>query len=99
MEWRGQRAAVRGTSVESNFAPSHPIYGNGPNPVIPEFINGDPTIPYDSKTNRIMRSADTDWYDAISRPAFGHSHNLSVQGGGETGRYGLSFGYLNREGT
>jgi len=99
MEWRGQRAAVRGRAGETTFVPSHPTYGIGSNPVIPEFLNGNSAMPYDSKTNRIMRSADTDWYDAVTQPGFGQSHNLSVQGGSETGRYGLSFGYLNREGT
>jgi TonB-linked SusC/RagA family outer membrane protein len=99
MEWRGQRASVRGTPAEATFVPSHPTYGNGQNPVIPEFINGDPSLPYDPVTNRLMRSADTDWYDAVSRTAFGQNHNLSILGGGENSRYGVSFGYLNREGT
>ncbi len=99
MEWRGQRAAVRGTSEENTFVPSHPTYGNGENPVIPEYLNGDPSLPYDPETNRLMRSADTDWYDAITRTAFSQSHNLNILGGGENSRYGVSFAYLDREGT
>ncbi len=99
MEWLGQRAAVRGTPNETGFLPSHPTYGNGPNPVIPEFLNGDPSLPYNPDTNRLMRSGDTDWYDAITRVAFSQNHNLNIVGSGENSTYGLSFGYLNREGT
>ncbi len=99
MEWLGQKASVRGTAGEGTFVPSHPSYGNGQDPVIPEYLNGDPTMPYDPVTNRLMRSADTDWYDAVTRAAFGQSHNLGIQGGGENSRYGVSFAYLNREGT
>lgn len=99
LEFQGQRAAVRGTPDEAAFLPSHPTYGNGQNPVIPEFLNGDPSLPYDADTNRLMRSADTDWYDAITRAAYTQSHNLSIQGGGEASTYNVSFGYLNKEGT
>ena len=99
MEWRGQRAAVRGTTEESTFVPSHPSYGNGENPVIPEYLNGDPSLPYDPVTNRLMRSGDTDWYDALTQTAFSQSHNLNILGGGENSRFGVSFGYLGREGT
>lgn len=99
LEFQGQRAAIRGTPDEATFSPSHPTYGNGQNPVIPEFLNGDPSLPYDPVTNRLMRSADTDWYDAVTRAAFNQSHNLSIRGGGESSRYSVSFGYLDREGT
>ncbi|MDN5204266.1 TonB-dependent receptor [Fulvivirgaceae bacterium BMA10] len=99
MEWQGQRASVRGTGGEASFVPSHPTYGNGANPVIPEFLNGDPSLPYDPVTNRLLRSADTDWYDAVTQNGFSQNHNLNVTGGSENSRYGISFGYLNREGT
>ena len=99
MEFQGQRAAVRGTGSESTFVPSHPSYGTGENPVIPEFLNGDPSLPYDPVTNRIMRSADTDWYDALTQTGFSQSHSLNFIGGGSNNRYGVSFGYLSREGT
>ncbi len=92
MEWRGQRAAGVAT-------PSHPSYGTGANPVIPEFLNGDPSVPYDPETNRLLRSADTDWYDAVTRTGFSQSHNLSIRGGGDKGIYGVSFSYLDRQGT
>lgn len=41
---------------------------------------------------------DTDWQDEIFRTALSQSHNLSYGGGGETGSYRLSFGYLEQEG-
>ena len=98
MEFQGQVAAVRGTPAEDAFVPSHPSYGSG-TPVIPEFINGDPSLPYDPATNRIMRSGDNNWYNVLTQTAFVQSHDLSIIGGGENSRYGLSFGYLDREGT
>lgn len=92
MEWAGQRAG-------GNESPSHPTYGDGPNPVIPEYLNGDPTLPYDAETNRLLRSANTDWYDVLMRTGYSQNHNLSVRGGGQSGGYSLSFGYLDRQGT
>lgn len=91
MEWRGQNAA--------GLAPSHPTYGNGSSPEIPEYINGNPSNPYDPITNRIMRSADTDWFDAVTQNGFKQNHNLSISGGGESARYNVSFGSLQQEGT
>lgn len=98
VEFQGQIAAVRGTAAEATFVPANASYGTG-TPVIPEFINGDPSLPYDADTNRLMRSADTDWYDVLTRAAFVQNHNLSMLGGSESSRYGVSFGFLDRDGT
>lgn len=98
LEFQGQVASVRGTDAEAGFVPSHPSYGSG-TAVIPEFLNGDPNLPYDPVTNRLTRPGDTDWYDAVTRVAFVQNHSLSLRGGGESSRYGLSFGFLNRDGT
>ncbi len=92
LEFQGQRAG-------GNASPSHPSYGNGANPVIPEFLNGDPSLPYDPDTNRLLRSGDTDWYDVVTQAAVSQNHNLSFRGGSERGTYALSFGYLDRQGT
>ena len=97
-EFAGQVASVRGTDAEATFVPSNPVLGSG-TAVIPEFLNGDPTLPYDEDTNRLTRSGDTNWYDAVTRPGFVQNHNLSLRGGGESSRYGLSFGFLDRNGT
>ena len=58
-----------------------------------------PTYHTIADTNRLTRSGDTDWYDAVTRPGFVQNHSLSLRGGGESSRYGLSFGFLDRDGT
>jgi TonB-dependent starch-binding outer membrane protein SusC len=40
----------------------------------------------------------TDWYDQITRPAFGQRHNLSVGGGKAKYKYFFSAGYLDEDG-
>ncbi|MEL7122361.1 MAG: SusC/RagA family TonB-linked outer membrane protein [Bacteroidota bacterium] len=40
----------------------------------------------------------TDWYDEVTRTAFGQSHNLSVMGGGENIAYRFSGNYQDVEG-
>ena len=89
--------------------PSSKQYGNGPNPVIPDYItpfgtmNGGPgTDPalYNINSNQITKAnkTGTDWYDEITRDAFMQSHNLSVSSGSEKNSYFFSFGYLDQEG-
>ncbi|MCC7246088.1 MAG: TonB-dependent receptor [Saprospiraceae bacterium] len=43
-------------------------------------------------------TGETDWYDQITRPALGHSHNLSFNGSANKYKYYLSAGYLQEEG-
>ena len=92
MEWSGLRAG-------GNDSPSHPTYGSGANPVIPEYLNGDPSLPYDPDTNRLLRSANTDWWDVLNQTGVSEQHNVRVLGGTNSGSYALSFGYLDRQGT
>jgi TonB-dependent starch-binding outer membrane protein SusC len=40
----------------------------------------------------------TDWYDAITRPALAHRHNLSVSGGRTKYQYFAAAGYLDEDG-
>jgi len=40
----------------------------------------------------------TDWYDAITRNALLHRHNLGFSGGGEKSRYYLGMGFQEQEG-
>ncbi len=40
----------------------------------------------------------TDWQDELFQSAFGHSHQLSVNGGTEKTQYNISLGYTNQEG-
>src|SRR5690606_19945057 len=66
---------------------------NGGSPVlnhsiIPEFLD-------DQKT---LRSADTDWFDELSRIGIAQSYDLSVSNGTEKGNYLLSLGYYDNQG-
>ncbi|MBT8239558.1 MAG: SusC/RagA family TonB-linked outer membrane protein, partial [Croceitalea sp.] len=82
---------------------AHPQYGSGPTPVVPsQLIDYTRVASYDPIT-RAPRSATvapggTDWFDAATQDAQTQSVSISVQNGGETGKYFLSANYLNREG-
>lgn len=81
---------------------SHGQYGTGPTPVLPQFINGDPSLPYDPVTNAVTRAATgagTDWLDEIFDSAPIYNINIGASGGNEGGQYALSVGYLNQQGT
>ena len=81
---------------------SHGQYGTGATPVLPEFINGDPSQPYDVVNNAVTRAATgngTDWLDEIFQNASIYNLNVGASGGNEAGQYALSVGYLNQEGT
>jgi len=45
-----------------------------------------------------LGSANTNWFDQVTRTGYGQTHNLSVSGAGETNTWRLSFGYLNQDG-
>ncbi|MDX2067154.1 MAG: SusC/RagA family TonB-linked outer membrane protein [Haliscomenobacter sp.] len=44
------------------------------------------------------RGASTDWVDAITQTAIGHTHNLSMSGGTRDGNYRVSFNVRDNEG-
>ncbi len=80
---------------------SHGQYGTGNTPVLPQYINGDPSQPYDAVNNGITRAATgqgTDWMDEIFDAAPITNINIGAQGGGQNGQYALSAGYLKQEG-
>ena len=77
----------------------HPQYGSGPTPVVPEYIRGNPALPYDPLTNRLTRArTGNNWVDEIFQKGILQNYDISVQGGGQNARYLLSAGYQNREG-
>ena len=101
-----------------NPNPSHPLYGNGILPVLPDFfiagINrglsandplADPSLyNIDFNANPIYQivaanKTGTDWFHEVFKPAFSHSHSLSVSGANDKNKYFLSFGYLDQQGT
>jgi TonB-linked SusC/RagA family outer membrane protein len=89
--------------------PSHPQFGTGANPVIPDYItpagamNGapgtDPSL-YDINSNQITKAnkLGTNWYDVITRNAMIQNHNLSVSSGSDKSNYYFSLNYLNQDG-
>ena len=59
------------------------------NMFLPKYLDADKT----------MYSADTDWFNEVSRTGMIQSYNLSVSNGTEKGKYFLSLGYFENEGT
>lgn len=41
---------------------------------------------------------DTDWLDAVTRTAFTHNHNVSINGGNKSTSYNADFSYRNQQG-
>ena len=84
----------------------HKQFGNGANPVIPDYITPfgvtgtvDETK-YDINSNQITRAnkIGTDWYKEITRTAPKQSHNISVSAGSDKSSYFFSMGYLDNQG-
>ncbi|WP_437397861.1 SusC/RagA family TonB-linked outer membrane protein [Flagellimonas lutimaris] len=84
--------------INDGVVPSHPQYGSGAQPTIPEFIRGTDTMPYDLNNNRITRSGDTRWLDEIFQTGILQNYDISVSGGSPKSRYLMSIGYQNTEG-
>ena len=88
---------------------SHPQYGSGATPVVPDYIlpagamegdpAADPTL-YNYPDYVIFPASKpgTNWYDEIYRNAKYNEADLSVSGGSENVTYSLSGNYLNEEG-
>ena len=79
--------------LNDGVTPSHPQYGDGASPVVPEFIRGTDTEPYDVNDNKITRGANTNWIDEIFQTALIQNYDVSIQGGGQKSRYLMSVGY------
>jgi len=45
-----------------------------------------------------LGTANTDWFDLVTRTAFGQEHNLAVSGANDNMNWRLSGGYLNQDG-
>ena len=91
----------------ANIDPSHPQYGSGDAPVIPDYIapvghfegevdEGD----YQWVSNPVIRAnkEGTDWYDVIFDPAMMHNVNLSAAGSNGGTSYFISGNYLTQNG-
>lgn len=86
---------------------SHPQYGSGSSPVIPDYI-----LPagrmmgevdestysfYDQQIFRANKEG-TDWYEEIYRKGMIQEYDLSVRGGGNNSTYAFSGNYLDEDG-
>ncbi|MGI8950574.1 MAG: SusC/RagA family TonB-linked outer membrane protein [Chitinophagaceae bacterium] len=102
--------AIWQQQINSGVTPSSVQYGNGPVPILPDYITppgakeGDPnTDPstYNINTNQITRAnkSGTDWFHEIFKPAATQSHSISVSGGSDKSTYLFSLGYFNQQGT
>lgn len=89
--------------------PSHAQYGDGAEPVIPDYIlpagtsEGDPNVNpdlYNYPDYQIFKAnkEGTNWYDEIYRTGIVQEYAMSVSGGGENNNYSFSGSYLNEEG-
>lgn len=72
--------------------PSHPQYGNGANPVVPQTIQGDVPVTMNVRPNG------TDWLDEINRTAITQNASITLENGNEKSKFLFSAGYLNRDG-
>lgn len=89
--------------------PSSKQYGDGPNPVLPDYItptktfDGDPKADpslYNRSNYQITRTnkAGTNWYNEITRNAPTQTHNVTVSGGSDKSTYLFGVGYLDQQG-
>ncbi|MCC5935821.1 MAG: TonB-dependent receptor [Lunatimonas sp.] len=92
--------------------PTHGQYSWGPNGEvsIPDYVFPSGAMTGDPGTNPalyalepgniypITRSADTNWWDEVTRSAPIQSYQITASGGTENGRYALSVNYFNQEG-
>lgn len=72
-------------------AVSHPQYGDGASPVVPDMIQGVPvdvTVP----------QGGTNWLDEIFQTAPTYNGSVSLQNGNDYGKFLLSVNYLKRDG-
>ncbi|MDA0196091.1 MAG: TonB-dependent receptor [Bacteroidetes bacterium] len=89
----------------SGVAPNHPLYGNGPTPKIPNFIQpaGATTVDlstYDVGPNPITASSPNGnhWYDAVVHDGVTQEYTMSITGGSANTTYAFGLGYLDEEG-
>ncbi|KAA2218657.1 MULTISPECIES: SusC/RagA family TonB-linked outer membrane protein [Maribacter] len=97
--------------IYAGKVPSHGQYTFGPNGevTIPDFVfpsganEGDPgTDPSlyaleEGNIYAITRSADTNWWNEVTRSAPIQQHNISASGATESARYAFSLGYFEQD--
>jgi len=98
------------TYINDGLTPSNKQYGNGPHPVVPDYLiptgamagapGTDPSA-YHLFTNQITKAdkAGNDWYHDIFHPVTIWSQNISASGGSDRSTYFYSFNYTDQPGT
>lgn len=112
LTWLAYRNSGQVDAVTGN--PSHPQYGNGTNPVLPDYIlpggasEGDASVKPDlynidftKPAYQIVKAnkSGTDWFHEIFKPAPIQSHTISASGGSDRSTYLFSLGYFDQQGT
>ena len=72
--------------------PSHPQYGDGPNPVTPRTLQRAPV------SATVKPGGGTDWLDEIYRTAIAQNASITLENGNEKSKFLFSASYLNRQG-
>lgn len=93
-------------STNDGVTPTHPQYGSGANPILPDYILPQGVTgtvdesAYNYPNNRITRAnqAGTDWFDEFFQSSFVQQHNVGISGGSDTSKFYAGFGFLNQEG-
>ena len=89
-------------TTDKNYMETHAQFGSNSNPKIPNFIiptgadyaNGNDW----TKSNRITKPGNINWFKEITQIASIQSHQLTASGGSEKGVYSLGLNYYDQEG-
>ena len=73
----------------AGLQPSHPFYGNGDTPQLVEYLDG---------ATGLVKSANTDWQDAVYAPSWTNNISATITNSGKKGSMMLSANYINQDG-
>ena len=93
--------------INDGVAPTHPQYGSGAVPILPDYITPagytGADIPLDqySSSNRLQKAnkSGTDWFGEFFQPGLVQNYNMGIQGGDEKSKFYIGTGALVQEGT
>ncbi|MGV8962278.1 MAG: SusC/RagA family TonB-linked outer membrane protein [Candidatus Saccharimonadaceae bacterium] len=105
VEWESQQNSFDLRGVTG--VPEHPQFGKGATPKIPNYLTtkgaqGNTNInmdDYSFPNNQIVPYSDTDWWNELDRAAPIQSHQLSLSGGNDKGKYLMGLNYFDQQGT
>ncbi|MHB1921964.1 MAG: SusC/RagA family TonB-linked outer membrane protein [Chitinophagaceae bacterium] len=108
-------ADINSGQVAANGYPTSAQYGNGPKPILPDYITPGGAMSGDPSVNPALYNVDyskgpiyqitkanktgTDWFHELFQPALIQSHTLTASGGTNKSNYLFSFNYFDQEGT